>query len=571
MTPAPRADRQYRLEQAFGDPFDPGNPLGFKNILAADEARSMFSAGERALTRWGLNLEFVPAELGGRLNRLDDMVEIMRSVYRRDPCLGLGYGASSFIAGVNIWAAGSAEQRRSAADMLAAGRRISVAYHELAHGNDMAETECRADIDGGDLRLNGRKEVVTNLERSEAFVLFARTSAQPGARSHSQLFVDKAQLHTTGLRYLPRFRTAGMRGVELGGVEFDDCRVPASTLMGKPGTGLEHALRSFQVTRVTLVAMFSGVLDTGIRTALRHTTRRRLYGGSAIDMPHVRAVIAGAYADLLAADCFATVAARALHAVPKEAAIYAQAVKFFVPRILIDAMNDLAGVLGAHFYLRDGEAAIFQKLLRDIQPAGFGHAARAACQVSLFPQLPLLARRSWSQPRALPDNVFVPDAELPPFAFTALGVSAAGRESLATSLALGLAEVEGGDGEASGLIKNAEYFVAELASLTRQCENLDVADLGIAADPAVYELVERYARVLVASACFETWRRSRSANRASFTADARWPAAVLHRLRAAAEIRPRSLPPDLTDFLVEEAMARLRSGRGFGLAEPSYL
>lgn len=564
MTP-PRADRQQGLEQLLGDPFDPGNPLGFTNILAADEAGAMFAAGEQALTRWGLNLEFVPPDLGGRLNRLDDLVEIMRSVYRRDPCLGLGYGASSFIAGVNIWAAGSVEQRRQAADMLAAGRRISVAYHELAHGNDMAETECRADIDGDELRLHGRKEVVTNLERSEAFVLFARTSAKAGARSHSQLFVDKAQL--TGSRYLPRFRTAGMRGVELGGIEFDDCRVPASTLMGKPGTGLENALRSFQVTRTTLVAMFSGVLDTGIRTALRHTTRRRLYGGSAIDLPHVRAVIAGAHADLLAAECFAAVAARALHAVPAEAAIYAQAVKFFVPKILIDAMNDLAGVLGAHFYLRDGETAIFQKLLRDIQPAGFGHAARAACQVSLFPQLPMLARRSWSQPKALPDNVFVPEAELPPFAFAALGVGMAGRESLAASLALGLAEV-GSTGEVGGLIENAEYFAAELASLTSQCADLDIAGLGIAADPAVYELVERYARVLVAGACFETWRRSRSA---SFTADARWPAAVLHRLRAAAENRPRSLPPELTGFLVEEAMSRLRSGRGFGLAEPFYL
>lgn len=570
MTPPPRADRQHELEQLLGDPFDATNPLGFTNILAADEAGSMFAAGEQALTRWGLNLEFVPTELGGRLSRLDDLVEIMRSVYRRDPCLGLGYGASSFIAGVNIWAAGSAEQRRRAADLLAAGRRISVAYHELAHGNDMAETECRADVDGGELRLNGRKEVVTNLERSEAFVLFARTSAKAGARSHSQLFVDKAELHPAGSRYLPRFHTAGMRGVELGGIEFDDCRVPASTLMGTPGTGLENALRSFQVTRTTLVAMFNGVLDTGIRTALRHTTRRRLYGGSAIDLPHVRAVIAGARADLLAADCFAAVAARALHVVPEEAAIYAQAVKFFVPKILIDAMNDLAGVLGAHFYLRDGEAAIFQKLLRDIQPAGFGHAARAACQVSLFPRLPLLARRSWSQPRTLPDNVFAPDAELPPFDFAALGVGLTGQESLATSLALGLAEVRS-DGDVSGLVENAEYFVAELAALTRRCEGLDIAGLGIAADPAVYEFVERYARVLVASACFETWRRSRNANSASFTADARWPAAVLHRLRAAAEVRPRSLPPDLTGFLVEEAMSRLRSGRGFGLAAPSHL
>jgi hypothetical protein len=434
----------------------------------------------------------------------------------------------------------------------------------------MARTECRADIDGDELHLIGRKEVVTNLERSEALVLFARTSAQHGSRSHSQLLIDKTLLDERRFRYLPRFRTAGMRGVQLGGIEFDDCRVPGSVVMGKPGTGLETALRSFQVTRITLVSMFCGLLDTGIRTALRHTTGRRLYGGTAIDMPHVRAVIAGAYADLLAADCFATVATRALHALPGETAIYAQAAKFFISKTLINAMNDLTQVLGAHFYLREGETAIFQKLLRDVQPAGFGHAARAACQVSLFPQLPLLARRSWTQPRELPDELFVAGAELPAFDFSALAISAGGRESLASGLAQGLAKLDG-NGVSGGLVENAEYFVADLASLTTQCEKLEISGLGISADPLVYELVERYVRVLVASSCFETWRRSRDAGDASFAADARWPAAVLHRLRATAERRPKSLPADLTEFLVEEAAVRLRSGRGFGLAEPSYL
>jgi hypothetical protein len=93
MTSTGRIDRQRRLEETFGDPFDPDNPLGFENILAADEAEAMFAAGEQALTQYGLNLEFVPPEYGGRMSRLDDMVEIMRSVYRRDPCLGRGRGA----------------------------------------------------------------------------------------------------------------------------------------------------------------------------------------------------------------------------------------------------------------------------------------------------------------------------------------------------------------------------------------------------------------------------------------------------------------------------------------------
>ncbi|KOG86370.1 hypothetical protein ADK38_31440, partial [Streptomyces varsoviensis] len=74
-----------------------GHPLGFTAVLEADERAEMFADGESALDAYGLNAEFVPVAHGGRLTRVDHLVEIMRTVYRRDPCLGLGYGFSSFI------------------------------------------------------------------------------------------------------------------------------------------------------------------------------------------------------------------------------------------------------------------------------------------------------------------------------------------------------------------------------------------------------------------------------------------------------------------------------------------
>jgi alkylation response protein AidB-like acyl-CoA dehydrogenase len=570
MNTAADLRRLAQLEHAFGDPFESGNPFGFDRVLEADEAEEMFGPGEEKLAEFGLNAEFVPSSLGGRLDRLEDLVEIMRAVYRRDPSLGLGYGVSSFIAGVNIWAAGSAEQQQLAADLLASGRRIAVAYHELAHGNDMGGTQCRAELAAGRFTLNGRKEVVTNLERSEAFVLFARTAARPGARSHAQLLIDKASLDSGRFCYLPRFRTMGMRGVQLGGVEFRDCPAPESSLMGRQGYGLETALRSFQITRTTLASMFCGILDTGLRTALRHVTGRRLYGGPAIGMPHVRSVIAGAYADLLAADCFASVATRALHALPGETAIYAQAVKFFVSKILIDAMNDLSEVLGAHFYVRDGETAIFQKLLRDVQPAGFGHAARAACQVALLSQLPLLARRGWTERSTVPDEVFVAGSALPALSFADLAITAAGREGLSGALTSGLAVPSAGRLRRD-VAEIAEYFASDHRALAASCRDLDIASLGISAPPPAYDLVNRYVRILVASACFETWRRTRAVNSTTFTADQRWLAAVLHRLRADACNRPKSLPPELADFLVQEAADRITQRRGLAFAAPMYL
>ncbi|MDQ1044995.1 acyl-CoA dehydrogenase [Streptomyces sp. V4I2] len=557
--------RLHALESALGDPFADDNPLGLRAVLEADERGEMFEAGEQALHEYGLGAEFVPTAFGGRLDRLDHLVEIMRSVYRRDPCLGLGYGASSFIAGVNLWTAGDEEQCRHAAELLCSGRRVAVAYHELAHGNDMAGTEFTALPGPAGLVLNGRKEIITNVRRAEALVVFARTAQRPGSRSHSQLYVDKSRLPGGHLTHLPRYRTSGMRGVQLGGIEFRDCPLPESAVLGTMGHGLENALRSFPVTRTTLVSMFTGVVDSALRTTLSHVRGRRLYGRTAADLPHIRSVLAAAYSDLLTADCFATVATRALHLLPAQTPIYALAVKFFVSKTLMDVMNQLSAVLGAHFYLREGPAAGFQKLLRDIQPAGFGHAARAACQVSLLPQLPLLARRSWLGETGAPAELFRPGADLPAFDFRQLVISAAGRESLSTSLAAGLAAMPNGTGPAyTALRAHGEHFAGELVDLAEECVSLSPAELSVGAGSHTYDLTTRYVKILVAAACFETWRHARGTD-AAFLADPAWAAAALHRLRTPLGTPRPSLPGHLEQPLWDELLDRCARSKGLGM------
>lgn len=466
---APAAGAIADLERQFGDPWDPGNPTGHAAVLAADEAGEMLAAGERLLDDYGLNAEFVPPELGGRLTRLDHLIEVMRAVFRHDPCLGLGYGASSLIPAVNVWTAGDERQRRRMADVLLAGGRAVSGYHELAHGNDFARAEFSAlPGDDGRLRLNGRKEVIANARRAEAMVLFARTSPAPGSRSHSQLFVETADLPAGVPRQLPRFHSAGMRGVPLGGLEFRDCPVPADAVLGAPGLGVETALRSFQVTRTALPAMTAGILETGLEVTARFADERVLYGRSLAEMPYIRSILADAFTDLLICDCLATVTARSVHLLPGETSLYASAAKYFVATLLMEAMDALSRVLGAQFYLRDGGYGIFQKHLRDLAPAGFGHTARVACLSTVLPQLPRLARKGWRDDTQPPAGVFHLGADLPPLPFERLSVGSGGRDSLSAALsaALGFPEL---DGELRRLVL---VIAAEQADVRRECAAL---------------------------------------------------------------------------------------------------
>ncbi|RSM36177.1 acyl-CoA dehydrogenase [Amycolatopsis balhimycina DSM 5908] len=491
------------LDALLGDAWDDRNPVGHAAVLAADERQEMLAEGERVLDRYGLNAEFVPVAYGGRWERADRLAEILRTVWRRDPCLGLGYGFSSLIASVNIWTAGNEDQRRRTAGLLLANGRVAAAFHELAHGNDFAHAECVARPGGGGWLLSGRKEIVTNLRRAEAMVLFARTGSAPGSRSHSQFLVLRGDRPITGLRDLPRFPSSGMRGVQLGGVAFDRSPIPGDALIGSPGQGIEVALRSYQVTRSVAGAMFAGPLETALRLAIRCALERHLYGGTAADLPYVRAVIARAYADLLAVDAFSAVILRSLHLEPETMAVYAPAAKYLTARIALDAFEDLRAVLGARSYLRRGPYAMFQKLARDVTPATFAHVSLAAALVTLLPQLPRLARKSWLADPSTAPSLFDVGGDLPALSLDRLSAGMPKHDGIIGALTeMAAAGSRPGSDPVRRFTVRCEQ---ELRKLRDGCAALGPADITIDASPAAFALADRYTAVLAAASVLAVW------------------------------------------------------------------
>ncbi|MBW6436413.1 acyl-CoA dehydrogenase [Actinoplanes hulinensis] len=550
------------LESRFGDPWDPANPLGNHAVLAADERSEMFGDGERMLDDFGLNAEFVPVARGGRMTGLDRLIRVMRAVFRRDPCLGLGYGASSFIASVNVWAGGDGAQQRRLSELLLGGERVASVYHELDHGNDFARVDFRADPGRpGELLLTGRKEVITNARRCSAMVVFSRTSDAPGGRSHTQLFVEKAALPDGALRYLPRFPSSGMRGVQLGGIELDRCPVDAGVAIGPVGSAMETALRSFQLTRTGLPAMVLGVLDTGLRAALRFGDDRRLRGRAIGTMPVVRTVLAESFLDLLIADCLATTVARAVHLLPEDTNAYASAVKYMVSGRAARAMARLGELLGAQSYLRTGEYGIFQKLQRDLAPAGFGHAARVACLSTVLPQLPRLARRSWASAQEPPPGLYDLAAGLPPLPFDRLRIASA-EDPLAAQLLGAAAALPAGSAVLRDLVRT---FTGALDEMRAEAIALRPADLAIGGDPRALDLAARYAVALSASTCLNLWLAEQR-RPGTFLADPVWVTAALTRLAGELDGVHRSLPPALAAPIYAELAGRYATGRAFDLS-----
>ncbi|MCZ4119574.1 acyl-CoA dehydrogenase [Streptomyces sp. H39-S7] len=558
--------RVSELERLLGDPRDPDNPFGHDALLAADDRSELLPSAEDALTGFGLNHEFVPLELGGRLARVDTLARVLRPVFRRDASLALGYGVTSFLAAVAVWAAGTPEQRRWTADLLMGGGRLAIAYHELAHGNDFVRNEFTALPDGAGFRLDGRKEVINNAGRAEGLVLFSRTAKEAGARSHSVLLVDKSVLPADRFEHLPRYRTVGVKGCEIGGFHFHDCPLPGEALVGGLGEGVEIALRSFQITRSAIPAMVLAGADTALRTVVGFAVDRQLYGRSVLEIPHARSTVAGAFTDLLICDSLALAATRAVHLLPGQTSVYAAVVKYLVPKFLQDATYDLSIVLGANFYVRNGEYGIFQKHVRDLPMTSLGHAGTAACQATIIPQLPRLARKSWFAGEPAPASLFRSWEGLPPLDTSRLTLAAEG-DALAASLVAGydwLRATGSGGTDAAALIELVRSLVEELRELQGECTEMPPEDRTVLASPHAYALADRYALVLAGSAVLNVWREQ-SGGGSPFLADPAWPTAALARIARRLGLPVPERTRDEVDWLLGEVLDRYHGERSYDL------
>ncbi|MET8944919.1 acyl-CoA dehydrogenase [Streptomyces sp. NPDC004542] len=554
--------RAARLETLLGDPHDPANPHGLRALFAADDRREVPAETERLLAGTGLGAEFVPAEYGGRLTRADLLAKVLRPVFRRDVALGFGSGITSLFATSAVWAAGDEQQRRSTAALLLGQGRAAIVHHELAHANAILRDEftARHAPDGGYL-LSGRKDVIINAARAGAYVVYARTDPARTPRSHSVLLLRPDRL-TDGVHHLPRVETSGMRGCRFSGLRFTDCPVPEGALVGRPGEGVALALRTYQVNRCLIAGTVVAAADTVLHSAVRAVTAGR-------SRPVARrwlGPLTGVFADLLACDSMATVALRALSLLPDRTHVLAAAVKYVVPDLLRENLEELSTVLGSRGHERgSAEYGALDKLVRDLPVAGLGHAGTAACQAVIVPQLRALAERSWFADREPPPELFRTGADLPDLDYRLLSI-AGGGDFLAASLvgsAARLADVRGVGGQMAALADLAEAFVTELRALREACRNLPPITRGTLADPAVCVLGDRYALVLAAAAVLGVWEGQDGSD--PFLAAPAWAVLALTRIGGRLGVPVPDLPEGCAETVLEELLRRFRAGRSCDL------
>lgn len=359
------------LDAFLGDPNDPRVTFSYERSVELDDREEFPADICRRLEEWGLADYYVPVQHGGRLHDYEQLLQLIRVVARRDLTAAIGHG-KTYLGGVCVWVAGSAEQAERLGADIRAGAPVSLGLTERAHGSDLLAGELRgAEAAGGGWLVSGEKWLINNATRGSVLSLLTRTDPAGGPRGFSVLLVDKRELDERTYRHLPKVRTHGIRGADISGIAFEGARVPRHALVGAEGGGVETVIKALQLTRTLCAALSLGAGDHGLRIGLEFAERRELYGRRLIDLPKARATLGEAAADLLLHEALALFASRAVHTQTAEMSLTAAVTKYLLPSGTEDVLTQLTRLLGARAFLKDVFAhGRFQKLERDHRIVG---------------------------------------------------------------------------------------------------------------------------------------------------------------------------------------------------------
>ena len=197
--------------------------------------------------------------------------------------IAAGDGATSTIVSVQnslpcgiINKYGTDAQKEEWLKPLARGEKLGCFCLTEPHtGSDASAITTRADRDGDSFVLNGVKHYITTGKYAQMAIVFAVTDKAAGKKGISCFLVPTA---TPGYSVARVERKMGQHASDTCQIVFDNCRVPATALLGKEGEGYKIALSNLEAGRIGIASQAVGMARSAYEAAVRYAKDRQTFG-----------------------------------------------------------------------------------------------------------------------------------------------------------------------------------------------------------------------------------------------------------------------------------------------------
>ncbi|CAE6752950.1 Acyl-CoA dehydrogenase [Paraburkholderia domus] len=282
--------------------------------------------------------------------------------------IAAGDGATSTIVSVQNSLAcgitlkyGSDAQKEEWLKPLARGESLGCFCLTEPHvGSDASALRTSAVRDGAHWVLNGVKQFITTGKHADVAIVFAVSDKSAGKKGISCFLVPTA---TPGYIVARIEDKMGQHASDTAQIIFENCRVPASAMMGAEGEGYKIALSNLEAGRIGIAAQAVGMARAALEAAVRYAKERETFGKPIIEHQAVSFRLADMATALDAARLMVWRAAT-LKDAGKPCLKEASMAKMFASETAEKVCSDAVQIHGGYGYLSDFPV---ERIYRDVR------------------------------------------------------------------------------------------------------------------------------------------------------------------------------------------------------------
>ena len=246
------------------------------HAAAWDKSHQFPQAQLKGLAALGCYGVAVPSELGGAGLDYLALSLILEEI-------AAGDGATSTVVSVNNCPVGSIlmayanpEQKQRFLLPLARGEMLGAFCLTEPHvGSEAGGLRTTAVRDGDGYVLNGVKQFITSGKNGDVAIVMAVTDKAAGKKGISAFVVPTS---TPGYVVARIEDKLGQHASDTAQILFDNCRIPATNLLGEEGMGLKIALSGLEGGRIGIASQAVGMARAAFEAALAYSKDRQSFG-----------------------------------------------------------------------------------------------------------------------------------------------------------------------------------------------------------------------------------------------------------------------------------------------------
>lgn len=243
-----------------------------------DENKTFPQQALKGLGELGFFGMTVPEQYGGSNIGYESAALVIEEIAFGDAACSTIISVTNSVACMPLVNFGNGEQKERFLRPLASGKHLGAFCLTEPHaGSDAAYLRTKAERNGDSYVLNGSKQFITSGKNADTAIVFAVTDPTLAKKGISAFIVPT---NTPGYQVARVEEKLGQHASDTCQINFENCRIPASNLLGTEGEGYRIALSNLEGGRIGIAAQAVGIARAALQAATDYAKERTAFGSA---------------------------------------------------------------------------------------------------------------------------------------------------------------------------------------------------------------------------------------------------------------------------------------------------